>query len=176
MSWTIHSEVVHPDIENLKIMMRKTKDKRIFERYQTVFLHLQGMTYAQIVEIVGRSMVTVGNYVKAHRENGIEGLNMGQSSGRPAFLTTDQEEQLRKLVTEQRPADVGFPSEMNWTSFLIREWIERTYGVVYTDRGVRKLLHHLDFSYTKPTYTLAKADPNQQETFKQDFEEVKKIN
>jgi transposase len=175
LSWTIRSDAVHPDIDTLKLLMRKTKDKRMFERYQTVLLHLQGMTYAQIVEIVGRSMVTVGNYVKAHRENGIEGLNMGQSPGRPAFLTNDQEEQLRKLVTEQRPVDVGFPSEMNWNSFLIREWIERTYGVVYTDRGVRKLLHHLDFSYTKPTYTLAKADLSQQETFKQDFEEVKKI-
>lgn len=78
-------------------------------------------------------------------------------------------------MTEQRPADVGFPSEMNWTSVLIREWIERTFGIVYTDRGVRKLLHHMDFSYTKPTYTLANADPVQQESFKQDFEEVKKI-
>jgi transposase len=175
MGWSIRSDAVHPDIETLKMLMRKTKDKRMFERYQTVLLHLQGMTYAQIVEIVGRSAMTVGNYVKAHREKGIEGLNMGQSSGRPPFLTNEQEEQLRKLVTEQRPADVGFPSEMNWTSVLIREWIERTFGIVYTDRGVRKLLHQIDFSYTKPTYTLANADPIQQESFKQDFEEVKKI-
>jgi transposase len=111
MNWTLRSDVVHPDIETLKTLMRKTKDKRMFERYQTVLLHLQGMTYAQIVEIVGRSAVTVGNYVKAQREKGIEGLNMGQSPGRPPFLTNEQEEQLRKLVTEQSPADVGFPSE-----------------------------------------------------------------
>jgi hypothetical protein len=31
------------------MLMRKTKDKRMFERYQTVLLYLQGMTYAQIV-------------------------------------------------------------------------------------------------------------------------------
>lgn len=94
MGWSIRSEAVHPDIEILKMLMRKTKDKRMFERYQTVLLHLKGMTYAQIVEIVGRSAMTVGKYVQAHREKGIEGLNMGQSSGRPPFLTSEQEEQL----------------------------------------------------------------------------------
>jgi transposase len=64
---------------------------------------------------------------------------------------------------------------MNWTSFLVRDWIQQTFDINYTDRGVRKLLHHLGFSYTKPTYTLAKADPEKQEAFKQEFETLKKM-
>lgn len=39
---------------------------------------------------------------------------------------------------EMWPADVGVPSEMNWTSFLVRDWIEREFDVKYSDRGVRK--------------------------------------
>lgn len=100
---------------------------------------------------------------------------MGQSSGRPSFLTAEQEEELRSLIIDQKPADVGFPAEMNWTAPLVRDWIKREFGVAYSERGARKLLRLLGFSYTKPTYTLAKADPEKQAAFKQDFEEVKKI-
>ena len=37
-----------------------------------------------------------------------------------------------------------------------------------------QVLYRLDLSYTRPTYTLAKADPEKQEAFKQDFEVLKK--
>ncbi|BFH62480.1 hypothetical protein PAJ34TS1_30720 [Paenibacillus azoreducens] len=37
------------------------------------------------------------------------------------------------------------------------------------------MLHLLGFSFTKPTYTLALADSEKQEQFKQDFETVKKL-
>lgn len=124
---------------------------------------------------MGRSVATIGNYVKAYRQEGLSGLTMGQSPGRPSFLNHEQEEELRQLLIERKPADVGFPAEMNWTSFLVRDWIKRQFDVQYSDRGVRKLLGLLGFSYTMPTYTLAKAAPIQQETFKTDFEVVKKI-
>jgi predicted transcriptional regulator len=122
--------------------MWKTKVKRMFERYQTVLPHLQGMTYAQIVEIVGRSAMTVGKYVQAHREKGIEGLNMGQSSGKPPYLSSDVPAALqpttqsyRRLmgiaensviynvfyctVNEIRLAVQGFISEINKTPMKI---------------------------------------------------------
>lgn len=36
------------------------------------------------------------------------------------------------------------------------------------------ILHRLNLSYTRPTYVLKKADKEKQESFKQDFEELKK--
>ncbi len=36
------------------------------------------------------------------------------------------------------------------------------------------VLKRLGLSYTRPTYTLAKADPEKQKQFVQDFEECKK--
>lgn len=171
----LHADNQNPEIQAVKAAIRSTKDKRMFERYQTILLFLHGVKYDKISFIVGRSTATIGNYVKAYRENGLDGLVMGQSPGRPSFLSHDQEEELRQLLMEKRPADVGFPAEMNWTSFLVRDWIEREFNITYSDRGVRKLLRLLGFSYTKPTYTLAKADPIKQEEFKAEFEEVKKI-
>ncbi|MDF2814679.1 MAG: hypothetical protein K0Q81_879 [Paenibacillus sp.] len=63
---------------------------------------------------------------------------------------------------------------MNWTSPIIRKWIERDFGVLYSDRGTRELLYRLKLSFTVPTYTLAKADPAKQEAFVQEFETYKK--
>lgn len=164
----------NPEIQAVKAAMKATKNKRMFERYQTILLYLHGVKYSQIAFIVGRSEVTIGSYVKAYRTHGLDGLVLGESPGRPSFLTKEQEEQVRKLLIEQRPSDVGFPSEMNWTSPLLRDWIQREFNVTYSERGTRKLLHLLGFSFTKPTYTLALADSQKQEQFKEDFEAVKK--
>jgi len=36
------------------------------------------------------------------------------------------------------------------------------------------MFHRLKLSYTRPTYVLAKADPEKQKQFREDFETVKK--
>lgn len=175
MKNTLQSDNQNPAIREIKGAMKETKDKQMFERYQTILLHLKGLTYNQISEVVNRSTVTICSYVKAYKKNGLVGLVPGQSPGRPPKLSDEQEQELYQLITEKKPADVGFPAEMNWNSFLIRDWLKREYDVDYADRSVRALLHRLGFSWTKPTYTLAKADPEKQDAFKQDFERVKKI-
>ncbi|WP_194466080.1 helix-turn-helix domain-containing protein, partial [Lentibacillus kapialis] len=88
--------------------------------------------------------------------------------------TEAQEQEVYQLIVNEKPIDAGFPAEMNWTSFLVRDWIEKTFDISFTDRGVRTLLHRLGMSYTKPTYTLAKADPEKQEAFTKEFESAKK--
>jgi len=53
----------------------------------------------------------------------------------------------------------------NWTLKIISSFIEKEWNQTYTLRGVSRLLHDLGLSYTKPTYTLAKADPLKQKEF-----------
>ncbi len=161
-------------IREVKSRMHGLRDLRMFKRYQAILMHLKGRSYVEIAELLGCTEQTVYNYVRAYKDNGLDGLVPGQSPGRPCQLTEEQEKELYQLIVEKGPADVGFPAEMNWTSFLVRDWIKETFDIVYTDRGVRKLLTRLGFSYTKPTYTLAKADPEKQEAFKQEFETIKK--
>ncbi|WP_431305983.1 IS630 family transposase [Mesobacillus subterraneus] len=155
-------------IQEVKACMHGLRDLRMFKRLQAILLHLKGRPYAEIADLLGCTEQTIYNYVRAYKANGLKGLVPGQSPGRPCQLTEEQEKELYQLIVEKKPADVGFPAEMNWTSFLVRDWIKQTFDIVYTDRGVRKLLTRLGFSYTKPTYTLAKADPQKQAMFKQE--------
>lgn len=94
--------------------------------------------------------------------------------GRQPFLSAEQEQRVYQTIVNQTPADVGFPAKMNWTSPIILKWIERDFGVLYSDRGTRELLYRLRLSFTVPTYTLAKADPAKQEAFVQEFKKCKK--
>jgi putative transposase len=72
------------------------------------------------------------------------------------------------------PKDVGFALFVNWTAPLACQWVLKEYGVSFSERGMRDVFYRLKLSYTRPTYTLKKADPEKQEIFKAEFEELKK--
>jgi putative transposase len=99
---------------------------------------------------------------------------MGKSTGATRHLTPEQEQKLFEVVTTHTPDQAGFPHRMNWDSNIVRQWVQNNFGVEYSARGMLYVLHRLNLSFTRPTYTLAKADPVKQEQFKQDFELLKK--
>jgi transposase len=165
----------NPEIQAIKATITANKDLRMHERYQTILLKLHGVPKEDIVKMVGRSLSTIYNYMNAYAQDGIEGLKIGTPSGRQPFLSPEQEQRVYEMIVNQPPVNGGFPAKMNWTSPLIRKWIEREFGVLYSDSGTRKLLYRLKLSFTVPTYTLAKADSLKQEAFVQEFEAYKKI-
>ena len=139
-------------IHVLEKVMKKEKNRRLYERYQATMLHLKGYTNIKIAEIIGRSNLTIGTYIKRYQAAGISGLEISYS-----------------------PAELGLKSEMNWTAPLLREWIYREWNIRYKDRAVLNILHRLGFSHTRPTYTLEKADEKKQHAFRETFETYKKL-
>ncbi|WP_192797244.1 IS630 family transposase [Bacillus cereus] len=156
-------------IYEVEKLMKTEKNRRLYERYQTIMLHLKGYTNVKIAEVIGRSNLTIGNYVKRYQELGISGLEMSYSPGAPRRLTAEQEKRICEVVTYHTPADMGLKAEMNWTAPLLREWIYQEWGVTYKNRAVLNILHRLGFSHTRPTYTLEKADLHKQEEFRNTF-------
>ncbi|AKM18720.1 Putative ATPase subunit of terminase (gpP-like) [Geobacillus sp. 12AMOR1] len=51
------------EIEKLSTAMKEAKSKRAYERYQAIYLHLQGYTKGEIATIIGRSKKTIYNYI-----------------------------------------------------------------------------------------------------------------
>jgi putative transposase len=118
---------------------------------------------------------TVGNYVNSYKQHGIEGLKMGKPTGCPCFLTKEQEAELYELITTKTPDEVSFGYRKNWNANILCKWVSDNFNVQYSNRGMLQVLHRLNLSYTSPTYTLAKADPEKQEAFKLEFEVLKKL-
>jgi transposase len=158
-------EVIESRLKRLKRKMKSCKDSRMQERYQTIYLYLQGYSKEEIAKITGRALSTVYRYINLYLNSGLKSLRMKHSPGRPNFLTEEQKEKVYDVVARRVPKDVGFPVEMNWTAPLLRAWIEHEFGIKYSNRGALQLLHSLGFSCTRPTYTLAKADAKRQEEF-----------
>nr|WP_256656448.1 IS630 family transposase [Turicibacter bilis] len=78
-------------------------------------------------------------------------------------------------MTNQPPADVGLEPFMTWTCKLLCIWVKREFDISYSRTGMRDLLYRLGFSYTRPTYSLARASKEKQEAFKEQFETLKKL-
>lgn len=155
--------------------MKQTTDKRMYERYQTISLYLQGYTYEQIKQITGRGKKTIGTYVKAYREKGLDGLVRNASPGAPHKLIPEQERELVHTIVHSYPSDVGFPARHNWTLSLLVAFVKRKWQKTYTLRGMSNLLGNLGLSYSKPTYTLAQADETKQAVFREEtFPALKK--
>lgn len=152
-------------VKELQRAMRQTKERRLFERYQALFLYLNGKPVKEIAETIQRDPSTVYDYLKAYKAHGIEGLQMGYSPGKPPKLSPEQYAFLKETIATKVPADVGFPATYNWTLALIVQWVENEWGVPYSIRGMSKVMVKLGFSHTRPTYTLEKADAEKQRVF-----------
>ncbi len=67
-------------IQEVKEAMKKTKEKRMYQRYHVIYLHILGRMNKDIAGMVGLCQHTVGNYVNAYKVNGLDGLVMGKST------------------------------------------------------------------------------------------------
>lgn len=101
------------EIEKLSTAMKEAKSKRAYERYQAIYLHLQGYTKGEIATIIGRSKKTIYNYIHAYAQRGLDGLEMKYSPGAPRRLTPEQEKELALIIEHQLPVDVGFEAKYN---------------------------------------------------------------
>jgi transposase len=107
--------------------LKSTKDRRLYERLQTVRLGIMGMPIKEIATILCRSEKTIRSYLHTYETEGLPGLSMRFSPGRSPRLTSEQRDELKQVIVNQVPADVGFTARFNWTLQLIADYIERTY-------------------------------------------------
>ena len=154
------------EIRKLKEMARKAHDARQRRQYDIVRLYLEGRKKPEIAEIMDMSLQGIYNVLNKHKANGIEGLLLGKAKGRERKMSAEQESELCKVISEKLPKDVGLEPFCNWTAPLACKYVKDHFGIDFSERGMRDVFYRLKLSYTRPTYTLAKADPVKQEEFK----------
>lgn len=163
------------NLKNLNKLLRTTKNKRMLLRYNVIKLHLRGYNNKNIANIFDIQQHTVGRYINAYKTYGLEGLMPIKPTGCPSHLSKEQQEILYEVISTKTPEEEEFEHRKNWTLNIIIQWIFITFNVKYSISGMCRVMHRLNLSYTRPTYTLKKADPKKQDDFKEDFEVLKKI-
>lgn len=156
-------------LEELKKAMKETDNTLLYKRYQAVSLYLSGKyTQQEVADIVGFTRKTVYTHVNTYLTEGLAALKPNYGKGRPRKLTKEQEEELANIVAYKLPSDVGLGHFANWTEDLAIRYTEKTWGVSFKTRSMGVILKRQGLSYTRPTYTLAKADPEKQRVFREE--------
>lgn len=162
--------------EHRKILGLWKQEKNVKQknRYHVVLLYLEGYPRREIAGVLHTAYRTVCDHIARYQEDGIEGLRIKKQPGAEKKLTEEQEQEFLRIISTQTPEEAGIGIFANWTSPLACQLVKERYGITYSERGMRNLFERLGLSYTRPTYTLNKADPQKQEEFRQTFEGIKK--
>ena len=107
-----------------------------------------GRAPAQVAAMVGAPRQTVYRWRGVLESQGLDALRDMSKGGRPARLGAAELSWLHVALLEG-PTAHGFGTPL-WTLKRVRLWIERKFGVRYSDVHVWHLLGQLGFSSQKP--------------------------
>ena len=143
---------------------RTTHDKRIAQRLSAVLWVAEGRAQHEVADLLGVVERQVRKGLRTDRTKGLEALCTLHHRGDPGTLPPAQIERLKTEIATGR--------------FLTAQqsvaWIDETFHVTSTPRGVRDLLPRIGVSSHKATGFFWKAHPTKQEEFIHTYEQHKK--
>lgn len=134
---------------------KATLDRRVPQRLTAVLAVAAGKTREGVAALLGVSLSQRGEWLRLHRNEGLDGLCAIHHQGDPGKLKPPQAAQLQEQVRTGcfRSAD------------QIRDGIAATLGVRYSPSGVKDLLRRIGVSYHRVSGLLWKAGPDAQRAF-----------
>jgi putative transposase len=132
------------------------------------------LTQKEIAKRLGVSRVSVSNWKRQLEAEGRKGLKARKSRGRPAKLSSEQQQDLVNLLSKGA-IKAGYPTE-RWTLKRIQQVIRKEYRVTYHPKYLNRLLRHLGWTPQVPLDQAAERDEVLIRAWlKQDWPRIKKI-
>lgn len=148
----------------LKEAHRTISNGKLRDRIKAILMFDEGWSASQIAHVLLIDETTARRYLNIYEEEGIEGLTEFKYSGGQSKLTVSQEARLIEHLEENLYHKVED----------IARYVESRFGEIYTVSGMTKLLKRLGFVYKKTKQVPGKANPEAQEAFVREYEELKK--
>jgi transposase len=118
----------------------------------------QGESPEMVMKALGMNRRTIYKWIARYRERGIAGLKATPLSGRPLKLDgTKLRWKFRTVVTKSL-SQLRFPLAL-WTREVVKELIERKYGIKLSVVSAGRLLKKLGLSCQKPLMRAFQQDP-----------------
>ena len=140
---------------HIEQLRRAERDVRIWKRLSAVLWSADGEARCDVAELLDVSERRVGEWLRIHRNRGLDELRTLHQAGDPGDLSQQQPGRLR--------AEVATGVFRNARQVLT--WVSRQFGVEYSESVIKALLRRIGASYHKTTGFLWKADPDRQEEF-----------
>jgi len=166
MDWMKKGEKFLPDYsrEDLMNLYQKEKNAKAKLRLLSAILRKEGKSLDYISQSIQIPKTTVHDWLSRLEGNGLNGLVDIKQPGRPSWLSDEQKEELKKVLS-RGPEEQDIPFKM-WTTSLVQYLIYKMFNVEYKPRNVRKLVKKLGFTLKVPRSRNKKASTKAQEEFK----------
>lgn len=148
--------------DSLKALHRANRDKRICDRIKTILLLDKGWSYDKVASALLLDTETVRRYYRIYMQEGKDALLVLHYKGKSPLLSDSQLEDVKTFVKEKIPSN----------SAEVVKHIKDQFGIEYSEPAVINLLHRLGFVYKKPKLVPGRADPEKQEQFLKELNEL----
>jgi transposase len=118
----------------------------------------KGASPDMIAQIMNVSRASVFVWWRAYREGGKEALQTKPTPGREPRLLDEQMAELLRIIIGKNPQQLDFGPAL-WTRGIVRELIQRKFGIQFSDVSVGRILHKLGLSPQRPLYKAYEQDP-----------------
>lgn len=131
---------------------------RIKERLQMLLLSDTGKSQTEVADIVGRTIWTVSDVLRAFKKKGLDGLAPKPQSGNHRKLSQKQRKKVRQLL-QKSPQSLGYPSSF-WTVHWVRTLVKDRFAILYAKSdSYQALLYEANFSFHRPGKIYRQQDP-----------------
>jgi transposase len=127
-------------------------------RIRAVYRIEQGESPETVINALGMNRRTIYRWIALYREGGTEALKARPLFGRPLKLSGTQLRWIYKTVVTKDPLQLRFSFAL-WTREMVKELIERKYGIRLSVVSVGRLLKKLGLSCQKPLMRAFQQDP-----------------
>jgi len=149
--------------QELTALVRDGKaESRVTRRANALLLLDDGLSCEAIAKVLYMDDDTIRYWHKLYQDKGLKWLAEFGYKGRVCELTAEQQDSLSRWVAETLPG----------TTSVVGEWLEKTFGISYTQSAIIKILNRLGMEYRKPKALPRKLDPAKQAAFIKAYEEL----
>lgn len=147
---------------DFKALARKQKTVQMKMRLLALAHFQEGHSRTQIAKFLKVSRTSVNKWIKVYLEEGIQGLQEKPRTGRPAFLSSNQQKRLAKFIEEKAQNNEG----SRLIAADIHAYIQQEFGKTYHSDSIYYLLKKMGFSWITSRSKHPKQSKERQEAFK----------
>jgi putative transposase len=148
--------------EQARIALIGIKESQLAIRLQTI-ISCAKHPVDTVSSVIGKDRVTVWRWIRAFKENGVDGLMDKPKGHNPSKLNEEQREQIAIWLNTGKNSQ-GEPT--HWTLKKLSVNIEEEYGIKITTTPLWITIQSMGFRQKVPRQTHASADREKQNAFK----------
>ncbi len=129
-----------------------SSDERYHFRKRAITLIKSGKKQKDIAELFGVRANTVGDWHKAYKLSGVQGLRDKPKDPNPGdvkLLSKEQEKEIQKMIIDTMPDQLKLSFSL-WTRKAVKELVERALNIVLAINTMGDYLRSWGFSLQKP--------------------------